>query len=303
MLAGCSRGDRFAGPVAIAGGWKPGRSRSSRVSSSGRRSAAASDAGNEYCFSGSLRAQGSSAAGSARWRPARLPGLGRLLPGGDLALGPIDKLLPQLGGPGLVVPAAGILATRSRTRRGLGLGGQVGGEELAAERGEQLAIEPAAVAEADLQLGGMDVHVDHVGRHLDGEKGDRIASHHEQPAIGLGQGVLQGVVADVPAVEEQVLHAVIAAALAGMGHAAADPHVAVAAFDEDQPLGQLAAEEGRNPLDGILARTGRSNTCRSLCRKVKWTRGRARAIRVKASLMWPNSVCGVRMNFRRTGVL
>ena len=48
---------------------------------------------------------------------------------------------------------------------------------------------------------------------------------------------------------------------------------------------------------------GRSNTCRSLCRKVKWTRGSAKAIRVKASLMWPNSVCGVRMNFRRTGVL
>ena len=57
-------------------GLNPGRSRSSRVSSSGRRSAAASDAGNEYCFSGSPAGPGSSAAGSA-WRPAgRLPSAG-----------------------------------------------------------------------------------------------------------------------------------------------------------------------------------------------------------------------------------
>ena len=46
-----------------------------------------------------------------------------------------------------------------------------------------------------------------------------------------------------------------------------------------------------------------SNTCRSLCRRVKWTCGAARAMRVNASLTWPNSVCVVRRNFRRTGVL
>jgi len=36
---------------------------------------------------------------------------------------------------------------------------------------------------------------------------------------------------------------------------------------------------------------------------VKWTCGEARATRTKASLVWPNSVCVERRNFRRTGVL
>ena len=109
-----------------------------------------------------------------------------LLPGGDLALGPINKLLPHLGGAGLVasrLPRYG--GPFFPAGRGLGQRGQVGGQELAANRGEQLAVEPAAVAEADLQLRGMDVDLNHVGRHLDGEESDRIASHHEQSSIGL----------------------------------------------------------------------------------------------------------------------
>ena len=47
----------------------------------------------------------------------------------------------------------------------------------------------------------------------------------------------------------------------------------------------------------------RSKIGLSLCRSVKWTCGAARAIRVNASLTWPNSVAVVRRNFRRTGVL
>ena len=42
---------------------------------------------------------------------------------------------------------------------------------------------------------------------------------------------------------------------------------------------------------------------RSLWRRVKWIAGAASAIRVKASLMWPSSVCTERRNLRRTGVL
>ena len=38
-------------------------------------------------------------------------------------------------------------------------------------------------------------------------------------------------------------------------------------------------------------------------RSVKWMFGLASAIRVKASAAWPNSVCVVRKNLRRTGVL
>ena len=43
----------------------------------------------------------------------------------------------------------------------------------------------------------MHIHVDQVRRHLDGQEGDGIAAHHQQPAIGLSQGVLQSMVADM----------------------------------------------------------------------------------------------------------
>ena len=150
--------------------------------------------------------------------PARRPGLGRRLPGGHFTLGPIDKLLPHLRGPSFVD------ARRWDPRspgRGLGLRGQIGGQELAPQRGQQLAVKPAGVAGSGLRA-SWDGRSRRPSRAASrGEKRDRIAAHHEQPAIGLAQGVLQGMVADVAAVEKQVLHAVIAAALAGMGHVAA----------------------------------------------------------------------------------
>ena len=48
---------------------------------------------------------------------------------------------------------------------------------------------------------------------------------------------------------------------------------------------------------------GRSCTDRPLCVSVKCTSGWASATRENASVAWPISVCGVRRNFCRTGVL
>ena len=148
----------------------------------------------------------------------------------------------------------------------------------------------------------MDVHIDQLGRHLQHQEGDGKAADHQQAAIGFAQGVLQGPVADVPAVEKEILHPVVAAALAGMGHVAGQLHLVLDALDPNQVVGQLAAEE-RAIRSSQPSWAASSNIGFSLCRKVKCTCGAARAMRMNASETWPNSVTLVRRNFRRTGVL
>ena len=94
----------------------------------------------------------------------------------------------------------------------------------------------------------MNVHVDHVGRHFKRQQRDRIAACHQQPTVGLTQGVLQSPVADEAAVEKQVLHPVVAAALARMGHVAGEPHLAVGTGDRDQAVGQPPTYHRGDPL-------------------------------------------------------
>ena len=139
---------------------------------------------------------------------------------------------------------------RSLVARGRGLNPrrQIGGQELAPQGAQQLAVEPAGVLEADFELGRMDVDVDQLGRHLEHEEGDGKAADHQEAAIGLAQRMLQGPVADVPPVEKEILHPVMAAALAGMGHVAGQLHLVLDALDPNQVVGQLAAEALRDPL-------------------------------------------------------
>ena len=160
-----------------------------------------------------------------------------------------------MGGLGGVVAAGRVLVGFARRVAAgeMRLRAQIGRQELAAQRGQQLAVEPAGVLEADFELRGMNVHVDHLGRHLHRQEGDRLAADHHQPAIGLAQGVLQRPVADVPPVEKEILHPVVAAALAGMGRVAGERHLVLDALDPDQALGQFAAEEQRDPLQPAVA--------------------------------------------------
>ena len=140
-------------------------------------------------------------------RPVR-----RRLPGLDFPLRPIDKLLAQPRRLDFVVGRGRVFLQRR-----LHLGGQVGAQEFRPEGREELAIELPRVLEADLELCRMDVHINLVGRHFQGEDRDREAADHEETSVRLAQRVLQRAVADRPSVEEKVLHPVVAAALARMG--------------------------------------------------------------------------------------
>jgi len=170
----------------------------------------------------------------------------RRVPGGYLALGPVDQFLPQLRRAGVVVRTGGI-----GLRRGPHLRRQVGGQELGANRREQLAVKPAGVLEAHLELGRVNIHVDQLGRHVEPQERDRVAPGHQQPAIGLAQGVLQRAVANETTVEQQILHPVVRPTVGRVGHVAGQSNVAIlrGAFDRDQAVGQIAAEELRDPFD------------------------------------------------------
>ena len=192
----------------------------------------------------------------ARGRVVALPGIHcarsrRCVRGGrrgQSPLGPIHQAPPYLGGPGFVDRAGRVLHGARR----LDADGQVGLEELAPQGAQQLAVDPARILESHLELRGMDVHVDHLRRRLDAQEGDGKAAGHQQAAIGLAEGVLQRSVADVAAIEQQVLHAVVAAAVAGMAHVAGQPDRAAGAFDPDQGPRRLLAEQPADPLQPAL---------------------------------------------------
>ena len=84
----------------------------------------------------------------------------------------------------------------------------------------------------------MDVHVDEIRGHLDRQKRNRKTAREQQAPVRLAQSVLQRAVADMPTVEKQILHPIVRAALAGMGHVTGQTDVAVAALDPQQILGQ-----------------------------------------------------------------
>src|SRR3989304_3469339 len=102
------------------------------------------------------------------WGAARrTSGIERVL--AELLLRPVDELGPRAARfHPLVARPRG--PTGGRPTAGL----EIGREELRPQRAEQLAIEPAAVLEADLLLGGMDVDVDHLRRHVEPQEADRL---------------------------------------------------------------------------------------------------------------------------------
>ena len=97
-------------------------------------------------------------------------------------------------------------STPRQLARRLAAGREIGRQKLRPQRAEQLAVQPAAVLEADFLLRRMDVHVDHLGRHVEPQEADRLPAREQQAAIRFAQRVLQRPVADRPAVEKQVLH-------------------------------------------------------------------------------------------------
>ena len=73
------------------------------------------------------------------------------------------------------------------------------------QAGEEEVVDQAAVPEAHLVLGGMDVDVHHRGVHLQVEHEDRVAAAEEHVAVGLAYRMGHEAVAHHPAVDEEVL--------------------------------------------------------------------------------------------------
>jgi hypothetical protein len=149
-----------------------------------------------------------------------------------LAAGPGYELIAE--GRGLLGIVRGAGPGEGRLGRAAGrlqAGVQVCGQKPRPERAQHVAVQPPAVLKADLELGGMHVHVHGVGRQVDPQEGDRVATRKQQSSIGLAQRVLQRAVADVPAVEKQILHPRVRAAVAGVGHEAPQVDARLAALD------------------------------------------------------------------------
>ena len=125
---------------------------------------------------------------------------------------------------------------------------EVAGQEGLAEGGQELAVDPLAVAEPDLDLGRVDVDVDLLGRDFQVEERHGRPADHQEAAERLGQGVAERAVADVPAAQEEELALGARPALRGVADVAPEVRLVVLALDPEQRLGQLPAEEDADPL-------------------------------------------------------
>ena len=85
---------------------------------------------------------------------------------------------------------------------------------------EELPIETAAVLKTNFEFGRVYVHIDLLGRQFETQKTDRVPSLQQQAAIGFAESMLERSIANKTAVEQQVLHPLMAATVVGMGNVA-----------------------------------------------------------------------------------
>ena len=94
-----------------------------------------------------------------------------------------------------------------------------------------------------------------VGRHVEPQKADRLPTCQQQAAVRFAEGVLQRAIANRPAVEEQVLHAIVGAAVHRVGddnRESVTPSLAL--WISIKSLGQLVAEKSRDALPRVVDR-------------------------------------------------
>ena len=159
----------------------------------------------------------------------------------------------------------------------------IGRQEMMSKRLQQTTVNTTAIGESHLQFRRMHIDVDHFRRHIHSQKTNRLSSDHQQPAVRFAQGMLQRTITNVPAVQKQVLHAVVAAADRRIADVTADPDLRIVAMDRNQRLSDLATKERFDPI-GPTRRRGQ--IVESVCRcslSTKWIFGFASASRVKAS--------------------
>lgn len=83
----------------------------------------------------------------------------------------------------------------------------------------------------------MNVDVGQVGRHVEPQKANRIAACKQQAAIGFAQGVLQRPIANVAAVEKQVLQAIIRPTVLWVGCVPLERDRRIDTLDLNQSIG------------------------------------------------------------------
>ncbi len=109
-------------------------------------------------------------------------------------------------------------------------GGEAGGGARLHERGADgvadEVVDEAGLAEADFGLGGMDVDVDLLRRHLEEEQDDGVGGGRDDVAVGLGERVEDELVADEALVDEDVDGVAIELLQLGLGDEAGDAEVA-----------------------------------------------------------------------------
>ena len=105
-------------------------------------------------------------------------------------------------------------------------GGEAGGGAGLHERGADgvadEVVDEAGLAEADFGLGGVDVDVDLLRRHLEEEEDDRERGGRDDVAVGLGERVEDELVADEAVVDEDVDGVAIELLQLGLGDEAGD---------------------------------------------------------------------------------
>ena len=128
-------------------------------------------------------------------------------------------------------------------------------------------VNEAGLAEADLGLGGVDVDVDLLRRHLEEEQDDRERGGRDDVAIGLGERVQDEPVADQAAVDEDVDGVAIELLQLGLGDEAGDAEVAGVGRLRSPPrastAGARAGRRGRSPS----RRRREHEAARSRCRR------------------------------------
>jgi hypothetical protein len=119
-------------------------------------------------------------------------------------------------------------------------------------------VNEAAVAEADFGLGGVHIHIDRGGVHLDHEHDRGMTTRLDQAAVGLLDRVLDGFVADDAAVQEDVLGLVGGAGEKGETGEAPDGDAAgvveLIGVDLEHLIREFGAEDGEGPLARGLVR-------------------------------------------------
>ena len=200
--------------------------------------------------------------GSACRRHARLPvAPARLLLRARAGAGTAGRV--RAGRARRIPRGAGAVARRGavpwrhglrRERAGTRPAGAFGGARRRQRRLDRMAqrlVHLAAVAEAHLDLGGVHVHVDALGRHLQEQRVGGLAVAVQHVVVGAAHAVGEQAVAHVAAVDVEVLHVAARAGVRRQPGAAGDAQRA-AEVDRDLAavLDELGAEHVAQALDG-----------------------------------------------------